>query len=250
MHIITRNFFRLLRAGVFGQQDKVEPMSVWKWNRLFLLATLHGVEAEAYEGLEVLSDQFFVQVIPSEYRMQWAGLAVDARHSRPASGNGEGQSAEEVLAEDMQRLSDALLTDHFWVSELLVLGEHIREKASLIHRDQLKDLISKKHLRKMSQLEGALLVLLMGLQPQELPFEVKKDIKTMEPFVDAIATTIPRGQLQLKFTQGNHIFVSADNTSGVKYHMRRSLRFLPYCPKESILNIYTTFARSLTNIEE
>lgn len=250
MHIITRNFFRLLRAGVFGQQDKVEPMSVWKWNRLFLLATLHGVEAEAYEGLEVLSDQFFVQIIPSEQRSQWAAMAVDARHSRPAPEKGEAASVEEALAEGMQRLSQALLTDHFWVGELLALGEQIREKSSAVHRDQLKKLISKIHLRKMSQLEGALLVQLMGLQPEELPFDIRKDTKAMEPLVDAIATAIPRGQLQLKFTQGNHIFVSANNTSGVKQHLRRSVRFMPFCPKDSILNIYTTFARSLTNIEE
>ena len=43
MNIIQRNFYRLIRNGLFGHQENIEPMSVFKWNKLFQLAVMHEV---------------------------------------------------------------------------------------------------------------------------------------------------------------------------------------------------------------
>ena len=82
MDVTTRNFFRLLRAGVFGQQEKVEPMSACKWRKTMLFAQAHGVEAETYAGLEVLNEQFFIQIISPSVVKEWASL-FSSRRARP-----------------------------------------------------------------------------------------------------------------------------------------------------------------------
>lgn len=262
MDVTTRNFFRLLRAGVFGQQEKVEPMSACKWRKTMLFAKAHGVEAETYAGLEVLNEQFFVQIISEEVLKEWAEL-FSSRRERPTfdvsslsprlqkslsaiAEKTDTSSADYQLLEAFVHLAYALLCDDQWVRQMMVTGELIREHGAQVHRDQLKTWIGKLHLNKMIQLEGALLVELMGLQQEELPFTVvpsKFDI-------DRFASAIPHSQEQMLFSQGKDIFVHTSNKKAMVWNARRSARFFRYNPMESVANLFSSFAKSLTNIEE
>ena len=71
MTILERNLFRLLRSGVFGTEELIEPLSAWKWNRLYQLTLMHDVAAWAYQGLQRCSNQFFVQ-LPQELMDTWS----------------------------------------------------------------------------------------------------------------------------------------------------------------------------------
>ena len=62
MNIIQRNFFTLLRSGAFGSKGHIEPMSAWKWNRLYQLSLMHGVTAIVYDGISNHDDDFFMQM--------------------------------------------------------------------------------------------------------------------------------------------------------------------------------------------
>ena len=53
--IINRNFFRLLRNGAFSTQEKLEPMSAFKWQRLSQIAEMQNVEPFIEQGLYNLS---------------------------------------------------------------------------------------------------------------------------------------------------------------------------------------------------
>ena len=52
MDIIQRNFFRLLRSGVLNEYESLEPMSTFKWNRLFQIVKVQGVEDIALKGIK------------------------------------------------------------------------------------------------------------------------------------------------------------------------------------------------------
>lgn len=65
MDITKRNFFRLLRIGVFDVNEQIEPMSSWKWYQVFHFAAMHGVTALIYDGITKCRDQFFMQLPPS-----------------------------------------------------------------------------------------------------------------------------------------------------------------------------------------
>ncbi len=70
MNIILRNFYRLLRAGVFDEIEQVEPMSAWKWRRVYQYSLIHNVAALAYDGIEKCKEQFFLQM-PDDLLYAW-----------------------------------------------------------------------------------------------------------------------------------------------------------------------------------
>lgn len=65
MDIIQRNFLRLLRCGAFGKTEPIEPMSHWKWNRLYQISQIHGVTPWIRNGIRRCQDDFFLQIPPS-----------------------------------------------------------------------------------------------------------------------------------------------------------------------------------------
>lgn len=76
MDITTRNFFRLLRAGAFAETEQIEPMSAWKWQRVYQFSVMHGVTALLSDGIERCKDQFFLQ-IPLPLLEQWKKTVIE-----------------------------------------------------------------------------------------------------------------------------------------------------------------------------
>lgn len=83
MDVIQRNFLRLLRSGAFGGQEDIEPMSAWKWDRLYSISLMHGVAAIVADGIAAHRDKFFMQ-IPEGQMERWhettAGIENANRH--------------------------------------------------------------------------------------------------------------------------------------------------------------------------
>lgn len=52
------------------------------------------------------------------------------------------------------------------------------------------------------------------------------------------------------FSQGKNIFVHTSNPSAMMWHVKRSLRNMRYYPSETLTNFFTSFAHSLSHIEE
>ena len=126
----------------------------------------------------------------------------------------------------------------------------MRESGSDVNREQLQKWIRKLGLTRMAQLEGALLMQLAGVQEGELPMPMPRRPDAFSQQVDAIASAIPHGREQLEFQQGKHIFVHTNNANAMVWNARRSMRFFKYSPRESLSQLFSSFARSLTNIEE
>ena len=70
MELTERNFIRLLCCGIFGSDDTIEPMSYWKWQRLFRMSLNHGVSALVYDGIEKHNGDFGMN-IPDDIRDSW-----------------------------------------------------------------------------------------------------------------------------------------------------------------------------------
>ena len=79
MDIIQRNLFRLLRSGAYGTQEQLEPMSVFKWERLYQIAMLHDVIPYAYKGISNCRSQFFMHLTDKQ-ELIW-------KRANDASGN-------------------------------------------------------------------------------------------------------------------------------------------------------------------
>lgn len=70
MDVVARNFLRLLRTGVFTDTEPIEPMSEWKWNRLWQIALMHGVAGLVADGIRKRDREFLMNMSAAQ-RAQW-----------------------------------------------------------------------------------------------------------------------------------------------------------------------------------
>ena len=258
MDIVVRNFFRLLRAGAFHRQEQVEPMSAWKWWQVRRLSMLHGVEAETWEGVCQLQGQFFMR-LTDDLRAEWqhsvVGKASPTMQSLEASPTMQSLEASPTMqsleasptkqqkrlariAEDTNprsatyralvlsvELANGLLKSGHWVQHLLALGRLLESEGRFVDAEQLDDWVSDVGPGRMLQLEGLLLVQLLGLDADNVTFYTpsgndKKDRRMVEDVVNAIWTTRP------------------------------NMRFLKYFPKESLTSYTASVVQAIVNVEE
>lgn len=67
--VVERNFLRLLRSGTFGDSERIEPMSEYKWHTIYAQALMHGVTALVWDGIENNSHDFFMQLSPKQEQL-------------------------------------------------------------------------------------------------------------------------------------------------------------------------------------
>lgn len=72
MNIIQRNIDRLIYSDS-SRRDPIEPMTAWKWNRLYQIVKQYGIGPWVAEGIQTYSDDFFLQLTPT-LRQQFLDL--------------------------------------------------------------------------------------------------------------------------------------------------------------------------------
>ena len=277
MNITERNFYRLLRAGAFATEEQIEPLSAWKWNRLYQLSEMHDVAPIVYKGIERCSNQFFLQ-IPEPLLQQWSQATshgADESTTLHAS-----QEKNELLAADHltnpvlnHKLQNILDDEHsntetrtallhlsgiarfimnagIPVKRITDFGVFLRQSTNRIDFTTLQQWINSLQLTKMTQFASVLLVKVLHFEPAELPF--------MQPMDDAQMDRLLRELIKQKnshaeewyFSQGKDIFVHTSNSQAMLWHVRRSAKFFRYYPSETTTNFFTSFAHSLSHIEE
>lgn len=263
MDITTRNMFCLLRAGVLGRQEAVEPMSAWKWARVYELAMVHGLEAETWAGIRLLQGQFFMR-LTDDLRQRWERSAANARPAprtpltrrlarrleRLEDEADRPADATLSVLRSMVTLSQSLLTADRWVRQLLSLATLLSAEPLRLDREQLGEWFEELDMERMAQLECALLLLLMHIDEKKLPLTLTLSEEQRQEKVEEIVATIEDTTHQWQFSQGSKIFVHNSSSSAMYWQARHSVRYLKYHPKESISSFFTSFVQSLTNIEE
>ena len=195
MNTIQRNFFRLLRCGVFNTTETLEPMSVHKWDKLLQLSILHDVQPYAYKGLEKCKDQFFVNLNKTQW-MQWAQLTENKSSDDEEELLKPYKLTNPILNRQLQNILDDELSDlntrkmliqiiriarHILneglpLKLLIDLGQMIKEKESNVDYTTLSDWLKKLRFQQMAQLEGALLIELFGFEAADIPFQLALDL--------------------------------------------------------------------------
>jgi len=74
--IIIRNLERLIYSDYEGEKERIEPMSEWKWKKLYKMAREYGVGAWVADGIKYYDDDFFLQMSPT-LRQQFMDLPTD-----------------------------------------------------------------------------------------------------------------------------------------------------------------------------
>lgn len=267
MNIILRNFFRLLRAGAFDSQEPIEPMSEWKWHRLFQISDMHGVKVIISKGIVCCQEQFFMLPV-GKMLAEWnSESAVDEEENELLLPdkltnpllNKKLQNIldeEDTTTETRQMLIMLLGVARFImnagipVKRIAELAIFLKHEGSRIDFIKINSWTEQLRLKPMVQLTGILLMKMMNMEQEELPF--------ITPVSDAEAEKRFREMLKLKnshaekwyFSQGKNIFVHTSNPSAMLWHIRRSAHYFRYYPSETVTNFFTSFAHSLSHIEE
>ena len=265
MEIIIRNFFRLLRAGIFGTQEQIEPMSAWKWNRIYQLAMLQHVAPQVREGIDRLSDQFFLQIPPQQMEL-WkkADGNMQIKISKPKLPNKLGEKRlSKIIDEEggksvtltalylIASTAHHLLNDGLFLHPLIALGCYIKQpEVYPIDNDKLCDWIHKLGLKSIAQLEATLLISYLGLTEEDIKFTTTGKRHDVSRITQELLQLQGTDKHEWQFSQGDDIFVHNNNTSAMFWQARRSAKYFRYSPRESISNFVSSFINSLTHVEE
>ena len=266
MNITTRNFLRLLRAGAFDRDEPIEPMSAWKWKRVYEVACEQGVARLVFRGVQLLSDQFFLQ-IPEAQMEAWRKtvaqpIAQDDEpsprltnrlHEKKLRAIMEGERAGSptlAVLKAMLITTRHILDDGYYLRPLVQLALLLRPNSPKFDREKLAHWLHELSMERIVQFEMSLITLLFQTEAESLPLEpLPIDPKTEALADDLFSHRHPQTG-QLRFTQGNDIFVHTSNSRAMLWQARRSARYFRYYPSESVSNLLASFARSLTDIEE
>ena len=278
MDIIQRNLFRLLRSGAFHSAEEIEPMSVFKWGRLYQLSVMHTVIPYVYEGINRCRSQFFLH-LSAKQEEEWRQALRE--YQAQAEQQSDEIEEDELLRPDRltnpllnHRLQDILDDEHSDITtrqllliiirivrhlfnegmpirQLTELGIFLRKNQDRIDYVTLEKWIEQLHLTQMIQLICEFLIKMYGFTEDEIPFLQKRREKPIEQIAqELIEFTNTRSQNWYFSQQDGGIFVHNSNSSATFSHVRRSARYFRYYPSESVTNFFSSFVHSLSHIEE
>ena len=161
------------------------------------------------------------------------------------------------------RITRFLLNEGISLKQLVDLGMFLRKWGDRVDFVKLNEWIDSLKLAGMVQIQGALLVHIFGFNPDELPFlrESKSDNQSdsrsntaddasINMVMDEVFLLNGIHSNEWYFSQGKNIFVSTSNSSAMLWHVRHSAKYFRYYPAETITNLFSSFAHSLSHIEE
>lgn len=144
-----------------------------------------------------------------------------------------------------------LIAKGILIADLIDIGTFLRNSGHRVDYIKLQGWIERMKMQRMTQIIAQLLTDLLAFTPDELPFTTVTRRYDLSAIISEILTPSSMRSKRMTFSQGsNAIFVRSSNSSAFMWHARRSARFLRYYPSESVTSLFTSFARSLTNIEE
>ncbi len=268
MNIIERNLFRLLRAGAFHSSETIEPLSAWKWNRLYHLSVMHDVAPIAWQGIKACSNQFFVQ-LPDDLMHQWQqarttdednnnDLLLSDRLTNPLLN----YTLQDILDDEHSNTETRTMLLHLLgtarfvlnagipIKRIVEMGIFIRQNNSHIDFIKLQEWIQRLKLNNMVQLISVMLVRMLHFSPDELPFMKPVSDEVMERLIDELFRQKNSHAEEWYFSQDKNIFVHTSNSQAMLWSVRHSAKYFKYYPTETVTNFFTAFAHSLSHIEE
>ena len=270
MNIIQRNFFRLIKCGVYGTAEELEPMSIHKWQKLYQMGQLHNVNPFVYQGLLKCKDQFTLKLLPQQWQ-QWEQAhfqqmqdADDEELLRPYKLTNPllNRQLQAILDDEQSdintrrmliqiiRIARHILNWGLPLRLLIDLGVNLRDNTEKVDYDTLGDWLTRLRFTQMAQLEGALLIELFGFKPEDIPF-AGGDVDKKANIVARELAEYTSSHQDFYFSQSpDSIFVHASGGNALISHIRRSARYMRFIPSEALTNFFASFAHSLTHIEE
>ena len=162
MNVLTRNYFRILREGAFGERQPIEPMSSFKWHQLRERAHEDNVESylpgseEPHKGLRGLS----------EYKKGRRHKNIEKAEYHAIDTSLDTLDMLNIMLYNI----DQTISGHTSLHGIIEMGRFLRKKGDKVDFVKLESWFQKLGVNRMAQLHGSVLISLFGFNIDELPF--------------------------------------------------------------------------------
>lgn len=281
--VSNRNFIRFLKAGAFGiVGEETEPMSAYKWQKLFETANIHKVGNLILRGAEIHSDDRWfnyggslADLIGESVEMPDIDTDIDRilrigvkdvdgmytslsnLRMRNTLGNiiySEIHSSDTNLGA-LHLLClivyniNVTLTYGMKMNGIVCLGRFLREKGDRVDFVKLEKWLGRLFMVHFASLFGNILVSIFEFDEAEIPFLHGKDEKAEKLVAWTLENSSAENEKESYFIQLSSGFIANDRTV-IRRNLKRGLRYLPYYPFETISNFFSKFMKNLPEIEE
>lgn len=148
------------------------------------------------------------------------------------------------------RITRYILNEGISLKQIIDLGMFLRKEGDKVDYVKLQSWQKSLHMQKMALLIGALLVTIFHFSEDELPFISRRGKVDTKLITDEVFRLCGTHSYEWYFTQGKDIFVKTSNSNAMLWQLRHSTKFFRYYPMEMTTNFFTSFAHSLSHIEE
>lgn len=273
MDIIQRNFFRLLRSGAYDDRDAIEPMSPFKWKRLFQMVEAQDVAPTTLRGIDNHAADPNLE-LPGGMMEQWQEAARNSEKRTIVNSplatfelsnfflnrrlkkimNAERHSID-CSGETMQLLNiiiynvNHILSSGISLHGIIELGRFLRTKGNRVDFVKLDNWLEKLGMKRMAQLEGSILMAVFNFEQDELPFVHHEEPAAYKLTIRTLSHTAKDTAEEWHFRQSSLGFVQ-NNSKVLRRNLRRSMRYFAYYPVETTSNFFNNFIKTLSEIEE
>ncbi|MBQ8701699.1 MAG: hypothetical protein IJ549_02925 [Prevotella sp.] len=162
MNVLTRNYFRMLRQGAFGEKQPMEPMSQYKWQQLRLRARSEHTEQYLpdsdvpQKGLSGLSN----------YKKSRRHRSIEKAEYHSIDTSLHSLDFLHLMAFNVH----STMIGETRIDGIIEMGRFLRTKGDKVDFLKVEQWLHKMGIYKLSQLHAAILIELFGFSLDELPF--------------------------------------------------------------------------------
>lgn len=270
--VIERNFFRLLRSGAFEDNEAIEPMSKFKWRRLFEMVEKQNVLPEFMLGMKnhmlfevvpisnelirLSEEQLAKREAPTKFmtkdfpemnnrflNRRLRKLIDNERHSIDTS-----VESLELLAIIINN-SNNMLNAGISLEGIIHLGQYLRKRGDKVDFVKIDLWLEQLHLERMAQLQGSVLIAVFGFEKEEVPFVRKEEKEACKLAIRSI-TNLAKDTAEESLSRKSDAEFVRNNSRKLRRNLRRSISYYGFAPLETASSFLSNLGKSLSEIEE
>lgn len=269
--IILRNFFKLLKSGALGEFEEIEPMSDFKWNRLYDIALQQSVLHTVAAGIKcnphtpaAMPQHIVDRFLEADDAMRHDdceaktdnALLTNKLLNRKIRKTRERENASEERSESTLHLfnliitiTNQVLTRGISYGHLLPIGTFLRHQGDRVDFVKLDRWLEKCHIKNLAQLYGSILITTLDFEKEEVPF-----VSRIDPYGyrQAMRSLLHHTNVDTKdwqFHQSAMGLVEND-PKAMMHTVKNSMKYFAYAPIETTSNLLHSFIVNLAELEE
>lgn len=210
--------------------------------------TWEGIEVEHHHRMQQLTNRWLnrklQEIVEQEIRNN------DSSYIEILNIRAEVLPPTLSMLHSLIRITRYILNEGISMKQLVDLGTYLRKAGHRVDYVKLQEWLRQLGMQNMARLIGGMMTRLFAFDEDELPFVSGKPDEDIKNIIDEMFHLADTHNDSWYFTQGKNIFVRTNNSNAMMWQVKHSAKYFRYYPNETVTNFITTFAHSVSHIEE